>query len=291
MPTTENSMQPKHIANAIAQLGQGLGPEVITQVNQLFAEQQQQLVNKVPALATDLAYGSHPRNQLDIYGPKDCQGPCPVVLWVHGGGFIRGDKGSDEHWPNTNVGRTLAQHNIVTAVMNYRLAPDNTWPSGSEDIAQALAWLAENIHQYGGDKNRIILAGTSAGAVHASGYLRLAGDKPTVHGVVLMSGLYGYTPLDDRDHYYYGDESTYGQRCPKEAVEATELPLLVTCSQYDPTRFQTEFNALLQARLKRFGTMPRALIMPGHNHYSMPYHLGTSDKRLEMELVAFVSAI
>lgn len=287
-------MQSKSIRQAIAAMGQELGPEVIGKVNQLFDQEQRLLALQYPALQSDLAYGEHSRQVLDIYGPKNPTEKLPVVLWVHGGGFLRGDKGSNEQWPNANVGRALAQNKVVTAVMNYRLAPDSVWPSGSEDIESAINWLLGNIEQFGGDSRKIILAGTSAGAVHASGYLKLKQDKNEsleVSGVILMSGLYGYTELDERDCLYYGEQSTYAERCPMAAVENCPLPMLVTCSEFDPERFQKEFIGLLNARLNKNGILPKSLIMSGHNHYSMPYHLGSGDKRLEKELIAFVNQV
>jgi triacylglycerol lipase len=72
------------------------------------------------------------------------------------------------------------------------------------------------------------------------------------------------------------------------AVTETRLPLLVACAQYDPPRFQAEFLGLMQDRLARHGTMPRALILTGHNHYSMTLHLGTADRRLADEIGDFV---
>ena len=59
-------------------------------------------------------------------------------------------------------------------------------------------------------------------------------------------------------------------------------------AQYDPARFQTEFLGLMADRLARHGTMPRALIVPDHNHYTLAMHLGTGDTRLEREIAAFI---
>ena len=133
--------------------------------------------------------------------------------------------------------------------------------------------------------------GTSAGAVHIAGWLGLVaqGKESTegVRGAVLLSGLYGYTPLDPKDERYYrpGDAS----QMPREAIVATTLPLFVACAQFDPPRFQTEFLGLMQERLDRHGMMPRGHIASGHNHYSMAMHLGTSDRRLEAEILRFVA--
>jgi len=280
-------MQPRDIASAIAAMGTGLGPDTLVQCKALFDSEQSALAAAVPVLARDLAYGPDPRNRLDLYGTPDGT-PKPVVMFVHGGGFVLGDKG-DTSWSNAAVGRMAAQRGWIGAVINYRLAPDHGWPAGSQDVAAAIAFLRENVAQYGGDPARIVVIGTSAGAIHIAGYLRLVPDHAAqIRGAVLLSGLYGYTPIDARDERYYGAAATYPDKAPLEAVATTRLPLLVASAQFDPDRFQAEFIALCNDRRARHGTMPRAVIMTGHNHYTMSMHLGTSDTRLADEIAAFI---
>jgi triacylglycerol lipase len=275
------------IREAIAAMGSGLGPDVLARCKALFDEEQSALAERIPAFARDIAYGPHARHRLDLYAPAQPSGLAPVLVFVHGGGFLKGDKGSADAWPNANVGRMAAQAEFLGVVINYRLAPDHPWPAGAEDVAAVVAWLAQNAAQYGGDPTRIVLAGTSAGAVHVAGYLKLAGEA-AVRSAILLSGLYGYTPLDERDMLYYGDPLLYPERMPLDVVAATSLPLFVACAEYDPPRFQAEFLALMKDRLTRHHGLPRAAILSGHNHYSMPMHLGTADHRLADEICAFV---
>lgn len=275
------------ISSTIAAMGTALGPEVLMQCRALFEPEQAALAAAVPVTHAELAYGPHARHRLDVYLPGTPVQDAPVLVFVHGGGFLKGDKGGADAWPNANVGRMAARVGFVGVVINYRLAPDDVWPSGAQDIAAVVTWLGQNAAPYGGHPGRIVLAGTSAGAVHVAGYLKLAGDA-AIRGAVLLSGLYGYTPLDERDMLYYGDETLYAGRMPMAAVAATRLPLLLACAQYDPPRFQAEFLGLMHDRLARHGSMPRAAIVSGHNHYSMPMHLGTSDDRLAREICAFV---
>jgi acetyl esterase/lipase len=284
-------MQPRDIAKAISAMGNGLGPDVLTRCRALFDTEQNALVQAVPALARDLAYGPDARHRLDLYGTPDGT-PKPVVVFVHGGGFVLGDKGGsggDTGWPNASVGRMAAQRGWIGAVINYRLAPDHGWPAGSEDVAAAIAFLRKTVAHYGGDPERIVAIGTSAGAVHIAGYLRLVPDHAAqIRGAVLLSGIYGYTPIDARDERYYGAAETYPDKAPLEAVATTRLPLLIASAQYDPDRFQAEFIGLCNDRRARHGTMPRAVIMTGHNHYTMAMHLGTGDTRLADEIAAFI---
>lgn len=276
----------KPVRQAIAAMGTDLGPEVLAQCRVLFDAEQSALLAQVPVTAADVAYGTHERHRLDIYRPQG-DGLAPILVFVHGGGFLKGDKGGVDAWPNANVGRMAAQAGFLGIVINYRLAPDHVWPAGSEDVAVVVAWIKSHAAQHGGDPQRIVLMGTSAGSVHVAGYLKLAGD-PDIRAAILLSGLYGYTPLDARDMLYYGDPALYPDRMPMEAVAATPLPLMLACAEFDPPRFQAEFLSLMQDRLDRHGAMPRAFIHSGHNHYSMAMHLGTADRRLANEICAFV---
>jgi acetyl esterase/lipase len=277
-----------HHLQDIAAMGNALGPQVVEQVRALFDAEQRSLAMRVPVLAADCAYGPHERHRLDLYRTS-MEHNLPVVLFVHGGGFRLGDKGDGGSWQNAAVGRTMAEAGFLGAVMNYRLLPEARWPEGGEDVVQAVAWLQAHATGHGGDPARIFVIGTSAGAVHIATALKLQPDLP-VAGAVLLSGLYGYTPLDVKDEPYYGSNEDYSDRMPREAVAETAIPLLVACADFDPPRFQAEFLGLVQERLQRHGIMPRAIIASGHNHYSMAMHIGTSDRRLTEEIVRFIRA-
>ena len=85
--------------------------------------------------------------------------------------------------------------------MNYRLAPEFTWPSGGDDVSSVVNWVKDNIAEYGGDPSQIILIGTSAGAVHVSTFHQFNPQETAVKALVLLSGLYGVTPLDERGYF------------------------------------------------------------------------------------------
>lgn len=269
-------------------MGTALGPEVLSRCRALFDAEQAELAARVTPAASDLTYGPDRRHLLDIYTPQGT-GPWPVVVFVHGGGFVLGDKAADG-WPNAALGRWAAEQGLLGAVINYRLAPSHMWPAGSEDVIAAVDWLRANVGEFGGDAERIVLIGTSAGAVHISGAIKLRPDL-AVRGAVLLSGLYGYTPPDPKDERYFGDPRDYPERCPKEAIAATSLPLFIAAAEFDPPRFQTEFFGLMRERLENHGRMPRGYIAAGHNHYTMAMHLGTDDERLSREIASFIKDI
>ena len=109
----------------------------------------------------DVAYRPTGRRarRLDVYVPRDATAPMPVVLYVHGGGFRILSK--ETHWM---MGLAFARRGYLVFNINYRLAPADPFPAAVEDVCAAYAWVAENAERYGGDVERLVLAGESAGA-------------------------------------------------------------------------------------------------------------------------------
>jgi len=285
------TMQPDADRAAIALMGRVLGPAMLAAVQQIYRAEQDVFVAAQPVTAADCNYGDDPRQVVDLYAPIDAAETAPILLWVHGGGFVRGEKASADHPYNAHVGRWAARNGMFGAVMNYRLAPDHGWPAGGEDVGAAVDWLRAHAAAYGSDPTRIVVAGTSAGAVHVATHLQLRHEDPGVRGAVLLSGLYGFTPLDERDTLYYGPQDQYGDRAPRNAVVATKVPLLVACAEFDPPRFQAETTGFLAARLAAQGDLPRSHIASGHNHFSLAAHIGGVDTRLSDEIRQFVFEI
>ncbi len=98
---------------------------------------------------------------LDVYSPKDAKN-APVLIFIHGGGWRRGDKS------NPGVGEQPAahfnKHGFVFVSINYRLTPEGQHPANIQDVAKAVAWVHDHIAEYGGDPAQINIMGHSAGA-------------------------------------------------------------------------------------------------------------------------------
>ena len=111
-------------------------------------------------LATDIPYHPGPatealrRCRLDVYAPAT-ERPFPTVVWFHGGGLTQGER---------SIPLPLQGQGIGVVAANYRLAPEADSPTYLEDAAAAIAWTFEHIGDYGGDPDRIIVSGHSAGA-------------------------------------------------------------------------------------------------------------------------------
>ena len=113
-----------------------------------------------PRIERDIPY-AQPKNErqlLDVFAPAT-GARLPVVVWVHGGGWMRGGKNEVDHKPTAFV-----EKGFVFVPMNYRFIPKVTMEEIVRDVAKATGWVHANIARYGGDPSRIFLMGHSAGA-------------------------------------------------------------------------------------------------------------------------------
>ena len=109
---------------------------------------------------------------LDIYYPKRAKAVLPVIMWIHGGGFIGASKEQTKVYA-----MTLANAGYVVANINYDLAPAHKYPVPVIQANQALKYLRENVGQYGGDINRLFLGSNSSGSQIASQLAALISNK------------------------------------------------------------------------------------------------------------------
>ncbi len=139
-----------------------------------------------------LAYGSEPRQALDLYRPLADVGPFPVVVFFYGGSWRWGSRSQYRF-----IGEALARRGIMTAVADYRLHPAVRFPAFVEDGAAAVAWVKQHVGDYGGDSGTVFVMGHSAGAHTGSllvldrRYLCAQGvDPDSLAGFIGISGPY-----------------------------------------------------------------------------------------------------
>lgn len=141
------------------------------------------------------------RNQLDVWRRPDLptDGNAPVVLQVHGGAWSTGRKDFDAGPLLTH----LSEQGWVCVAMNYRLSPAATWPDHIVDVKRAIAWIRQNIGEYGGDSSFVAITGGSSGG-HLSALAALSANDPafqpgfedvdtTVQAAAPMYGLFDLT--------------------------------------------------------------------------------------------------
>ena len=143
-----------------------------------------------------IPYGSHERQQLDLYLPRG-KAVRGCAVFIHGGRWRSGHKNDYAF-----VGQSLAAHGVATAVVGYRLFPEVKFPAFVNDIALALHWLEKSAEPYGFDASSgIVMIGHSAGA-HLASLVALNADyarqfdfsTTLIRGVVGMSGVYSLEP-------------------------------------------------------------------------------------------------
>src|SRR5205085_9768993 len=127
-------------------------PEMIGGSIQLFAGMQPG-IDPATNVIRDLSYGPDARNRLDLFA-RDGISAAPVFVFVHGGGFVMGDKHTEGSPFYSNVGDFAARRGWVGVTITYRLAPAQKFPSGAEDLALLVQWLRDNVAQYGGDPEK-----------------------------------------------------------------------------------------------------------------------------------------
>lgn len=204
----------------------------------------------------DLCYGTDPAWQLlDVYRPKARQGETlPVIVSVHGGGWVYGDKEIYQHYC-----MNLAQRGFAVVNFTYRLAPEFKYPAPLEDTNLVFAWVLAHAAEYGFDKHNVFAVGDSAGA-HCLGLYAALCTNPAYAGryafqppagfapraIALNCGAYKIT-LD-------GDPQSLtrllmGEYLPHQGSEE-ELALISVCDHitpaYPPTFFMTAVDDFLK---------------------------------------------
>lgn len=204
-------------------------------------------------VAKDLAYGSGPRQRLDVYAPRGaCGRPRPVVVFFYGGSWNSGTRAGYAF-----VGRALAAQGFVTAVPDYRLVPEVRYPAFVEDGAAAVRWITANAANYCGDGESVVLMGHSAGAYIAAMLAvdrRWLGDtRKAVKALVGLAGPYDFLPLDvDASRAAFGQVSDPSETQPVTWAGVGDPPALLLYGQ-DDTVVRPRNSETLAARLRAGG--------------------------------------
>ena len=272
----------------------------------------------------DLAYldgeQAHPdKHRLDLFLPEQ-DAPWPLLVFVHGGSFLKGDKdlvvgGYDIYG---NIGRFYAERGIGVALVNYRLQPAATWRQQIEDVADAVAWLAEEVPRRGGD-GRLFLGGHSAGAWLVArvaldlelrerkslgvAQLDRAGSPSHFAGVILVSGS-GYELTDERTWQLYPKEGWWSERFTvaqgvdwKEAASVvplleghagtSDLEFLILHSTRELRALQRQ-NRLLHQHLTAHGLVSRLVSLDEGSHRRTVLAMSHENKLVSSHVLDFI---
>jgi acetyl esterase/lipase len=200
----------------------------------------------------DLSYGDRGKwNRMDIYYPKGAQ-RCPIIVSVHGGGFVYGTKEIYKRYC-----MDLARRGFTVVNMNYRLAPKWKFPTPLEDIHTLMRWLSRHAKQYHGDNQKIFMVGDSAGGQLVSqyaailtnpSYMETFGMKPLLPGIGIRAvglncGLYDMKTV--ASHHRQGLELDYlGKEIANEDPRLDVLGAIT--ENYPPAHITTACHDFLR---------------------------------------------
>ncbi|WP_438012942.1 alpha/beta hydrolase [Psychrobacter raelei] len=229
----------------------------------------------------DLAYGSEPEQDLDVYYPKaltqairNNDTPAanyPLVVFVHGGSWESGNKEQYRF-----VGESLAQAGYVTAVINYRKAPEHIYPDFVQDTAKAIAWSHQNAAKFFADANKMAVIGHSAGAfnvvaaVSNADFLAAYGLQPSdIKAVVGMAGPYSYDFRKFSSRSVFPAEATPDEVMPDRLIKAgssgKQPPYLLMTAQNDKVVHISNTQNMTQA-LQKAGAKVTVEQIDGASH-------------------------
>lgn len=222
-------------------------------------------------ISRDIAYGTEPRQRLDIYAPAMAKGSAPVVVFLYGGSWKKGERAQYRF-----VGEALAERGFVAVLPDYRVYPEARFPAFVEDAAHALSWVTGNIDKWAGDSDRLYLMGHSAGAHIAAlltldeRYMLAVGlPRDAVKGTIGLAGPYAFDPLAyDNIRPIFAHLSDPNAARPVNFVDGTEPPMLLLHGADDVTVRPINSTALFQA-IRGAGGKAKSLVYPDVGHSSI----------------------
>jgi len=265
-----------------------------------------------PNLFPDVAY-AQPRNEaqtLDIYAP-DTGSHHPVVFWIHGGGWMRGDKADLQQGSDDKINRkpqAFTARGFVLVSINYRMIPTVTIMQMTGDVAKAIAWVHAHIQQYGGDPNSIFVMGHSAGA-------QLAALVCTDRGFLVAEGLdlkdvKGCVPVDG-DTYYPELQLDLEPTIASANAQLLDFPDLIAQKSLssvlhifkgkpippflilhvaDHPETHTEMQSLILAEALREANIPvKVVACPGKTHDTLNADIGLNGDLATQSIFAFLA--
>jgi acetyl esterase/lipase len=231
------------------------------------------------------------KHKLDLYLPKDKK-DFPVLFFIHGGGWIHGDKGFMGLY--SGVGRFYASQGIGAVIINYRLSPGVKHPEHIKDVARAFAWTVKNIEKYGGRPDQIFVSGHSAGGHLAAllatdeTYLKAEGvsDK-NIKAVIALSGVYE-VPAKILPQVFGTDETICKKASPTENVKAGLPPFLIVYADKDLAYCDKEPAQKFYDALKNKGCDATICEIPNSNHIMTLLSASSADAVVAKKVLDFI---
>lgn len=222
-----------------------------------------------------IPYAGGPRGKLDVYVQQNPVRNAPVLMFIYGGGWKLG-----ERWEYEFVGRAFAARGFVTVIADYRLVPEVAYPAFLYDAAVAVRWVEDNIATFGGNPDKLFLAGHSAGAYNAvmlgldPAFLREAGTTLKVRGVAGLAGPYDFYPFEfDEVRDAFGNAPNPEGTQPVRLVNADSPPMFLATGNLDLI-VKTDNTTALAAKLRQHGVPVEEKYYDGIGHMEIVTAIG-----------------
>ena len=238
----------------------------------------------------DLAYGSDPKQVLDLYLPEGEVSNAPVFLFLHGGGFREGDKA---HYGS--VAEPFVKAGVITAVASYRLTGSGAhYPDQPNDVKSTVKWLFDNIGQYGGNPEAIYVGGHSAGAILSADIgvdrawlVEMGMPKEILKAIIPVSG-----PYDVRARGRPGEVYTYAPT-PELREQASPIlhvndPVPLALVAVGSEEGYQESSVAFTEALKAAGVNAHYLLLEGEDHADTALSLANGESELFTQVIDMI---
>jgi len=240
-------------------------------------------------LLSDLAYGSDPRQVLDLFLP-DRSDP-RLFVFVHGGGWRGGDKRQYQA-----LGKLLCDFGYAVALPNHRLAPEHPHPAAAEDVAAAIACVLRYSSENGVRPGGLLLGGHSSGA-HLAALLALHPrllPEAEIAGVICISGVYDlprYALAGDYLAPVFGsDPQLWADASPLHHVRAGAPPFFLAYAEHDIPGAAEQAAAMARG-LESVGSHARLAPVAGRDHVTILTGVQSLLDPLALGLAMFLRAV
>lgn len=219
-------------------------------------------------IVTNIVFDQQTSQKLDIYIPPHEKGAkLPVIVFFYGG---RWESGSRDMY--AFMGNNLANKGFITVIADYRKYPQVTFPTFVKDGAKALAWVDDHIQEYSGNRDRIFVAGHSAGA-HIGAlltaderYLQEVGKDPRmIKGFAGLAGPYDFVPQAEDLKEIFAPPEQYPQMQVTTFIDGSEPPMLLLWGADDKEVGRVNLDALTK-QCEQKGVKVTQKIYPGVGH-------------------------
>lgn len=237
-----------------------------------------------------LAYGAGDAETMDVFAPKDADSR-PIVMFIHGGAWRSLSKSSvSAHAP------LFVDNNVIYIAIDFNNLPNNTLPGMAEQCRRALMRIARVASTFGGDPQKIYVAGHSSGAQLASVLLTTdwssRGESSSIiRGGILLSGPYDLKPvmLSSRAKYVKITDSERDAMSAGTGLDRLQAPVLVAWGSEESPEFKRQGRQFADA-VKGRDKLVDAMVLDGLNHFEVPNQLNRPDSALAKAVLKMVTA-